>query len=422
MPTRTLTILVFLLPGLYVATAQKRLTIEECYTLAERNYPLIKQRDLISQATQYAVENAARGWLPQLNIQGQATYQSDVTSIPIKLPGQDIPTPSKDQYKLYAEVTQVLYDGGNIRLQQQSAQAGEQVELQKTAVALYQLKERINQLFFGILLLNEQLRQNELRKSDIQLGLNKAQTAVDNGTALKSSADLLKAEIIQTDQHAIELVSARKAYTSMLALFTGTGTDSLELVMPQNTVTATGVGGIHRPELLLYQEQDKSLDVQRKILSARNRPKLNLFVQGGLGRPALNLLSNDFAGYYIGGLRLSFPLGGLYTLKNDRETINVSRKNIGVQRDVFLFNTSLAVQQQQEESNKQQQLLSSDDEIIRLRTSVKNAALLQLENGVITTNDYLKEVNAADNASQNKILHRVQWLLTQYNLQTTTGN
>jgi len=421
MPTRTLTILVFLLPGLYVATAQKRLTIEECYTLAERNYPLIKQRDLISQATQYAVENAARGWLPQLNIQGQATYQSDVTSIPIKLPGQDIPTPSKDQYKLYAEVTQVLYDGGNIRLQQQSAQAGEQVELQKTAVALYQLKERINQLFFGILLLNEQLRQNELRKSDIQLGLNKAQTAVDNGTALKSSADLLKAEIIQTDQHAIELVSARKAYTSMLALFTGTGTDSLELVMPQNTVTATGVGGIHRPELLLYQEQDKSLDVQRKILSARNRPKLNLFVQGGLGRPALNLLSNDFAGYYIGGLRLSFPLGGLYTLKNDRETINVSRKNIGVQRDVFLFNTSLAVQQQQEESNKQQQLLSSDDEIIRLRTSVKNAALLQLENGVIT-NDYLKEVNAADNASQNKILHRVQWLLTQYNLQTTTGN
>jgi outer membrane protein TolC len=178
---------------------------------------------------------------------------------------------------------------------------------------------------------------------------------------------------------------------------------------------------ITRPELSLYDCQNKSIDVQYQQLQVKNNPKLNLFVQGGYGRPALNMLSNDFEAYYIGGVRLSWSLGGIYTLKKEKALLENSRRTINLQRETFLFNTNLTSRQQHADITRLQQLLASDGEIITLRESVKKASAAQLENGVITSNDYLREVNAEDQARQTKILHEIQWLLAQYNHQTTTG-
>jgi outer membrane protein TolC len=172
----------------------------------------------------------------------------------------------------------------------------------------------------------------------------------------------------------------------------------------------------------MYEYQAKSLDVQDKILSARNLPKLSLFVQGGYGRPALNMLSNDLELYYIGGLRLNWSLSALYTMKRERAVLDISRKTIDAQKETFLFNTNFTLRQQSAEVNKYNDLLAADAEIVALRTSVKNTASVQLENGVINTNDYLREVNAEDQARQNKIVHEIQWLMAQYALQVTTGD
>ncbi|MGZ8550179.1 MAG: TolC family protein, partial [Chitinophagaceae bacterium] len=193
------------LPLAINAQKAQSLSLEDCYTLARQNFPLIKQKDLIQKTKEYSIDNISKGYLPQFLINGQATYQSDVTEIPVKLPNTTIPTLDKDQYKIYAEVNQAVFDGGVKRLQKQSVEAGGAVEQQKLEVELYKLKERINQLFFGILLANEQLVQTDLLKKDIQLGLTKINAAIANGTALKSSGDALQAELMKSNQRTIEL-------------------------------------------------------------------------------------------------------------------------------------------------------------------------------------------------------------------------
>lgn len=404
-----------------VLAQDKPLTIREAYQLARKNYPMIRQQGLIEKTRDYSVSNAAKGYLPQLTIQGQATYQSAVTEfkLPVSIPGAEFPNINKDQYKVYGEVNQTIYDGGNVRTQVRSHEANAEVESQKLEVELYKLNERVNQLFFGILMLDEQLRQSDLLKKDINLGIRKVQALIDNGTAFKSNANTLKAELLKADQRTIDLASSRKAYIEMLGLLTAQPLgDSAVLERP---VSLAASHAVNRPELRLYDAQNRSLDVQSQLLDVRNRPKLNFFFQGGYGRPALNILSNGFDPYYITGVRLNWSLSGLYTIKKDRELIRTNRDAIQLQKETFLFNTSLAAKQQTAELDRFSQLLTTDDEIITLRESIKTTAAAQLENGVINTNDFLREVNAEDQARQNRILHDIQLLMAQYSLDNTLG-
>ena len=202
-----------------VATAQiDSLTLDSCYFLAKQNYPLIKQRLLIEKTNEYTIDNISKGFLPQINFAGQATYQSDVTQFPKAIPG--VPVLTKDQYRIYAEVNQPIYDGGVIRDQKNLQQATSIVDQQKLEVELYKLKDRINQLFFGVFLVQAQQKQNELMKNDIQLGLNKINAAIANGTALKSSADVLKAELLKAEEQTEELtVESKSIYENVRTFY-----------------------------------------------------------------------------------------------------------------------------------------------------------------------------------------------------------
>ena len=412
-----LIIQVFLVTG--SLKAQYAISLEECYTLAKQNYPLVKQQDLITKSKEYSIANVSTAYLPQFTVSGQASYQSAVTEIPIKLPNMDIPSIGKDQYKIYAEVNQTIFDGGVNRLQKNSIEANSAVEQQNLEVELYKLNERINQLFFGILLAKDQLTQTEMLKKDIQLGLDKVKAAIANGTALKSSGDALEAQLLETDQRAIELRSLSQAYTSMLGYFINKPLNENSLL--ERPASPIVIRQIDRPELRLYEKEKKSLDIQDQLVKAKNLPKAGLFLQGGMGKPALNMLSNDLDPYYIGGVRLNWSLSGLYTSIKDKALVNVKRHKIDLQQEIFLFNTQLTLKKQNAEITKLENLVKSDNEIIPLRTRIKNTALAQLEYGVINSSDYLREVNAEDKAKQNRLLHETQLLTAQYDQQITTG-
>jgi len=414
-------LLLLIVPAALFAQATT-ITIDEAYQLARKNYPLIKQRELIKKSSAYSVENASKGYLPQLNFSGQATYQSAVTNFPftIPIPGFTLPTYSKDQYKIYGEVDQSIYDGGIIKNQKQTEETNEAIQQQNLEVELYALYDRVNQLFFGILLSDEQLKQNQLLQNDIQNGIDKAKSLVTNGTAFRSSVDELQAQLLQTDQSKVEIIALRKAYADMLSLFINEPIDSnTELKTPPVPALADS---INRPEMLLYDYQKKVYDLQGNLLNAQLRPKFDFFFQGGYGRPGLNFLSNDFALYYITGIRLSWNLGSLYTLKNQRQILNINKQTLDIQKENFVFNTTISQKQGNADINKYGELIKKDDEIISLRESVKNAASAQLENGVLSAHDYLTEVDAEDQARQNKILHEVQLLQSQYSYQVLTGN
>jgi outer membrane protein TolC len=401
--------------------AQEKLSIQQAYSLAEKSYPLTKQRDLISKTKQYSIDNLSTGFLPQLNLSGQATYQSEVTTVKVPVPGVNIESPSKDQYRVLADVNQLLYDGGSIKQQKNIQDLTEKVELQKIEVELYKLRDRINQLFLGVLYLDEQLKQVDLTRSDLNIGIKRVEAQVNNGTAFRSNLNVLQAELLKADQRAIELMASRKGYIDVLSLFINQ--QLAENVKLEKPVVEASVhtNDIQRPELRLYSTQEKLLGGQYKLIDSRNRPKTSLFWQGGYGRPGLNFLSNSFDFYYTAGIRLNWNFGGLYTQKKEKRIVEVSQKTVEIQKETFLLNTNTDLKRQQSEVDKLQKLVATDKAIIDLRLKVKDAAKAQLENGVITANDYLREVNAEDQARQSLITHQIQLLQAQINYQTISG-
>ncbi len=419
---RLLLPLLFLFPLAYMNAQENNIiTIEQCYRQAESNYPMAKQHELIEKSKQYSIDNISKGIYPQFNVSGAITYQSDVTKIEIPIPGISIPTPAKDQYKLYGELSQSLTDFPQNKLQKQLKEADAGVQHANLNAELYKLRERINNLFFGALMIDEQLKQSDLLKKDIEIGIQQMQAAIDNGTGFRSNVDKLKAELLKVSQKDIELKASRKAYTDMLGLFINKLID--EKTILEQPAAPLFYDSINRPELQVFDLQRQAAMLQRKLIATKSYPKLNAFFQGGIGKPSpVNMLDRGFSPYYITGVRLNWNMGSMYTFKKERLLNENDRKTIDIQQNTFLFNTKVSVTQQQADIVKFEQLIRSDAEIIALRASVKQTSAAQLENGVITTNDYLKEVHEEDAARQSMILHKMQLLMTQYAEKTTTGN
>lgn len=402
--------------------AQSPLTIEMCHELARNNYPLIQQKQLIEQSTAYSIANIGSGHLPQISINAQATYQSDVTQVPMAAPGFNIEPLSKDQYKIFGEVSQSLYDGGAIKGQKSLTETKGHVEDQQLEVELYKIKERINQLFFGILLVDEQTAQIELLQKDLERNIKRAEAAVKNGTAFKMSVELLQAENLKATQRMIETQSMREAYITMLGYFINQPLDETTVLTRPTVLTFEDQPVLSRPELTLFNYQRELLGAQYELGKTKTLPRVGLFLQGGYGKPALNQLKNEFDTYYLGGIRLNWSLSGFYNSKRDKQLRDFNLQQVNAQKETFEFNTNLLTTQQKQELNKLNKLIEVDDQIIALRTSIKTTAEAQQENGVITTNDYLRELNAEDQAKQNRLLHEMQLLMALYAYQNTIGN
>lgn len=402
------------------AQDDQHLSLDSCYSLAVANYPLVKQYDLIAQSEEYSLENVSKGYLPKIGFTGHATYQSEVTSLPVSIPGMEFPTISKKQYRIYGEAVQSLTDMVTLQYQKDYIRANTQAEEINNAVELYKIKDRICQLYFGVLLLDVQINQARLIIDDIENALVAANAAIGNGSGLKSTADILKANLLQNEQKLIELNSGKKTYLKMLSYFTGLPmNEATMLETPAIEITSQE---IKRPELKLFEYKRLTFDSQEKILNARNWPQLSLFFQGGYGRPALNMLDNNFKFYYITGLRFKWNLVGLYTLRNDKSMLSLNKKMVDVQQDVFLFNTRLNLSDQNQEVNKLKALMESDKEIVTLRSKIAKTSGKQLKFGVITVHDYLSTLYARDQAEQNFTMHKLQLLMAQYKINITTGN
>ncbi len=413
-----------LLVNILTAKAQtKELTFDACYDLAKQNYPLIKKRDLITSTSHYSLENAAKLYLPQLSINGQASYQSqtiDFSAVFPGGPGRSLPSISKDQYRIQAEVNQQIYDGGIIKNQIELIQANQAIQQESLEISLNTLKDRVDQIYFSILLMSEQLKQNEIRKTDLQGVLDKANAALQNGSGFRSNVNELKAELVNIDMTDIEFKSNRKDYMDMLSLLIGVPVD--ETVKLKQPDPPSMLSEINRPELKLYDLQKKTFDIQEKQLESDYLPRLSAFVQGAYGRPTLNIIENQFGAWWIGGLRLNWSLGSLYTLKNNRRLLYINRQNQDIEKETFLFNTQLTLNGQNGDIQKYNELIQKDDTAISLRASVTASAKAQLDNGVITVHEYISKLNDENLSRQSRTLHHIQLLQAQYNFKSTSGN
>jgi outer membrane protein TolC len=403
-------------------TPQTQLTLEDCYEKARINYPLIKQKDYIAKTKDYSVSNIWNGYFPQITLLGQATYQSDVTEVPMPLPGVVIERLTKDQYKVAVDVTQTIYDGGIMSSQAGIQESVNEIDDQKIEIELLKIKERVNQIYLGILLIESQLNQVDLVIEDLSASIAKLEAAYANGTATRSDVNVLRAELLKTEQRKIELTSSRISYLNMLGLLINENLDESTALQTPSQINFLSAEEISRPELRLYSAQKNLIENQSGLTSSKIIPKANLFFQGGYSKPGLNMFKNDFAWYYITGIRFSWSLSNLYSYGNESEINELGKLNIDAQTETFLLNTKLTTNQQLQEIDKLKKLIEVDKNIIDLRTSVKESAKAKLENGIITPSDYIRELNAEDTAIQNLEIHKIQLLLAHYNYKITIGN
>ena len=410
-----------------MATAIQAQTLEECQLAAEKNYPMIKQYDLISQTTQLTVRNIQKGWLPQIAIAAQATYQSDVTSWPESMKatfqqlGINMKGLSKDQYKVGIDLQQTIYDGGTISSLRSIARQEEKVQKAQVETNLYQVRKRVNEMYFSLLLLNEQIKLNDDVKALLLSSEKKLASMLKGGTIATSDFENIRAERLSVEQQNESLKSQQQMLQHLLSTFCGIKVSNIQKPAPFETTISTN----KRPEMLLFDNQLQLSSIKEKALNSQVRPKLGIFAQGFYGYPGLNMFEDIMNRKWnlngIIGVKLSWNVGALYSLKNDKVKLRLQREMTENAREIFLFNNQLEEIQQNENIKRYHTMKQTDDEIIMLRTNIRKAAESKLAHGIIDINNLLREINNENAAKIQQTIHDIEMLKEMYNLKYTNN-
>lgn len=412
----------------FSASVFAQMTLETCQELAREHYPEVKQYDLIRLTEQYDLSNAARAWLPQLSLSAQATWQNEVPEFPEALSGMlsragvTIPGLKKDQYKVGLELNQTIWDGGKSNADKRLAHTEAAEQRAMTDVDLYTLKKRVNELYFGILLLEEKLSQTYRTIALLESNLDKMRSLVTNGTALASDADVVEAELLTARQQATQIEASRTSYRKMLELFIGEPLQE-NLLRPEFEEMATTE--LTRPELVLFDAKKNRLAAQEALIKSSTRPKFGFFAHGYYGYPSMDyfasMMSNEWRWNLLTGIRMSWNFGAYYTKKNSLNKLRTAQQSIDLQRDVFRFETNLQVSQETEDIARLRKTIANDARIVSLRQSVREAAESKLRNGIIDTNDLLQKITDEAAARSAQSVHEIELLKALYELKHTTN-
>ena len=409
------------------ALAAAAQTLEVCQQAAERNYPLIAQHDLIARTTDLTVANIQKGWLPQVTATAQATYQNAVTTWPDEMKGLmqqmgvDMKGLARDQYRVGLDVQQTVFDGGAISAQRQVARQQGAVQQAQLDVDLYHVRQRVNEMYFGLLLLDDQMRLNSDLQEQLAASEKKLTSMVKHGTAAECDLNNVTAERLNVVQQMTTLESQRRVLAAMLGTFCG-----IEVNEVTKPVAIEAVEGNHRPELRLIDSQLRLTDAQDRALDAALLPRLGVFAQGFYGYPGYNMfkdmMGRNWSWNGMIGARLTWNIGALYTRHNDKVKNRLQREMAENRREVFLFNNRLEQMQQNETIARYRQLMAQDEKIITLRQQVRKAAESKLSHGIIDVNDLLRDINSENAARVQHSIHEIEMLRALYDLKYTTNN
>ncbi len=415
-----------LLTMLFMIELGQAQTLDECRRLACEHYPEIRQYELIRQTEQYDLSNAARAWLPQFSFSAQATWQNEVPEFPASLSGllsqMDLSLKGldKEQYKMALEMNQTLWDGGKSRADRRLSEAAAGEQRRTTEVDLYAVEGRVDDLYFGILLLDEQLEQVGLTITLLQNNWEKMRSLVDNGVAMQTDADAIEAELLSVGQQRVQIEASRDSYRRMLELFIGRPLEE-KLIRPNGTEPISRESA--RPELALFEAQNDRIAAQELSVKSATRPRFGLFAQGYYGYPGLDyfagMMSSDWSWNVMVGVRMSWNFGSYYTKKNHLAKLRVAQQQVDLKRDVFLFHTDLQATEEQGNIVQLRKALADDERIVALRRSVREAAESKLRNGVIDTNDLLSKITEEAAARSARSIREIELLKTIYELKHT---
>ncbi len=405
-------------------------SLDECIKLAKEHYPEIRQYDLITQTEQYNFSNAARSWIPQVTLSGQATYQSATPTYPkalnsiLQANGVDMVGIRNDQYKIGIDINQKIWDGGQSKANRAIVETEAAEQRSRIEVTLYDLESRINDIYFGILLIDERIAQTNTLIEVLESNLNRMQVYYMNGVAKQSDADVIEAELITAKQSLDQIKFSKASYCHILETFIGQKLTDEKLEQPvMHEITSSTS---HRPELFLFEAQNNKLDAQRKAINASLMPQFSVFAQGYYGYPGMDMFKSMVSPQWslngIIGVNMSWNIGAFYTKDNNLKKIEIAQKQIAVQRDKFLFNTEIQSIQEQNEIARIRKLIIDDERIVDLRHRIRLVAESQLKNGIIDATDLLRKITDESAATINLSTHKIELLQATYKLKTTLNH
>ncbi len=405
-------------------SAQRVYTIEDCYELVYQNHPIIKRYDLLSLTEEYSLKNASTGYFPQLTLLGAASYQTEALAFPFDIPGTEMPTYSKDQYSAILQLSQVIWDGGRIAAEKKSIQAKTAVDMAQQDVNTYALREKVNDLYFGILYIDGQLKQTELLISELDREYAKLEKCIENGVANLSDLDVLEVEKITHGQNVKNLSSMLETYLRMLSLLTSEKIDDASLLErpfpaetdPLSTLTELTQAEVLRPELKLFAAQRNEIDAKAGQWTSEGLPKFSVFIHGGYGRYGYNIMDNTLRPFAIGGIKLSWNISKLYGAGYGKKIINYSKGQIDAAQESFLFNTSLRAEEKTAEVRRYIQVLEDDSKIVSLRENIRKSTEAAVENGTKNASDLVSQINQETAAKQQLLLHEIEMMKSLYEL------
>lgn len=406
--------------------AQESITLDLCYLKAIENYPLTRQKELLPLSNELKMKNLNKNYLPEMMVNGQLHYQSDVTKTPfqnVSIPGiEPIPAVANDWYKISLDVKQVIYDGSTTGRQKDLEEINLEIDQQNIDIELYKLKERVNQIYFNILLLRENINIIQLHKSILSAKLKDIESGIQNGTILASNGDILKAEIIQIDQSLAELNIGIQTSIDILneltALELNTAT---ELETPDVTIDITNYLN-NRPEYQLFTLHQNKLEASKRVIGTKLIPRLSAFGQAGYGRPGYDMLNPNFDDFYMIGARLNWNIWDWNRSGKEKEILDMQSKIIDTQKETFDKNIRIDLQNKISEIRKVKEMISRDLQIIELREKITKSTSSQLDNGVITSTDYLTEINAESRSKLDLQAHKIKLVKAKLDYKATLGN
>ena len=394
------------------------LTLDECKQEARDNYPAIRQYDLIAKSRDLNVSNAAKSWLPGISVSGFGAGFTDVLDMPTQASAM-FGDMKNYAYGASLMITQPIYDGGAISAKKEMATAKAEVDQSQLDVSLYSINERVEQLFFGVLLIDEQLKQNRLLQDDLGVSEKTVKSLIEGGLANQSDLDAVNVNQVQAEQQEMSLRSSRKTYIDMLGYFIGRELgENTQLTKPAAS-PRSGVEEVARPELSYFASQEKLLDAQKKSLNARLIPTVSAFGMGTYHNKIMDLMKDNLL---AGGVTVRWNVGALYTRKNDLANIENQRSQIAAQRETFLFNNHMQSRQSNGQIENLEKQMALDDKAITLRESIREKSEKKVKNGTETVNELIRDVNAVSEARQQKAIHEIQLLKEEYNLRTINNN
>ncbi len=395
------------------------INLEDCYRLARENYPKLSDTKRQKEISDLKLQNFDVAWNPQLNLNGQATYQSEVTKVNVSIPGVNITSPSKDQYKAYLDVKQTIYDGGLTSAGKSVEKSGLAADLQNFEVEIYSLHEKVNQLYFTVLLMSENEEVMKLKRSVLDERIRVMESGFRNGMVTSRDLDILKAERLLTDQQISDIHAEKLSGLGSLGILINQKlNEETKLLEPIRNEKSNEIS---RPEIRYFDLLGSKIDQSSQLLLKARNPKVFGFGQAGYGKPGLNMLKNSFDPYYLVGLGVSWTVLDWKQTSRNRKILDVQKEMVGSQKASFDQNLSISLFKADEAIKKADQLLKIDEELVALRTKIAKSSALQLENGAITSADYVIDLNAATQASVNQKSHKVQLFYAITNYNTLTG-